>query len=109
MQVGGSIRAAIAIGSVRLVLANPSGPDDRGSSHFIIAMGSDWRTSSGGGCPTNQFGQLACQGVGGGRFIYPRNQWRAAVMSTMTADDLRTLPMPPAEAFRLPDGTFPTP
>jgi len=27
----------------------------------------------------------------------------------MTADDLRTLPMPPAEAFRLPDGTFPTP
>jgi hypothetical protein len=107
VYVGNSVRAAISIGSVRLVLADPSGPDDRASSHFIIAMGGDWRTSAGGGCPLNPFGQQACDGVGGGRFIYPKTYWRAAVMSTMYASDLDTLPLPPAAAFQLPDGTFP--
>jgi hypothetical protein len=105
-QVGGSIRAAISIASVRLVLANPNGTDDRASSHFILAMGSDWRSPD-GACPLNQFGEQSCNGVGGGRFIYPKVTWRAAVMSTMTTQDLASLPLPPASAFQLPDGTMP--
>jgi hypothetical protein len=30
------------------------------------------------------------------------------VMSTMSSQDLASLPLPPAEAFQLPDGTMPT-
>src|SRR5205823_2938471 len=100
-------RAAIMIGATRLILADPSGADDRSSSHFIISVGSDWRSPD-GGCPTNEFGELVCSGLGGGKFIYPQNSWRAVVGSTMYQADLDALPMPPAEAFVLPDGTYPT-
>jgi hypothetical protein len=102
-----AVRAAISVGAVRLIKADPNGVDDRASSHFLVQMGSDWRSAD-GNCPKNASGELVCSGVVGGRFIYPKVTWRAAVASTMKAADLAALPLPPAEMFRLPDGSLPT-
>lgn len=107
VELGGSIRAAISIASVRLILNDPNGPDDRADSHYLLGMGGDWRSPD-GDCPTNVFGQLSCNGIDGGIFIYPKTFWRAAVMTTMSPSDLQTLPLPPVEAFVLPDGSYPT-
>jgi hypothetical protein len=105
--VVGSPRAVLAVAAVRLIKADPSGPDDRASSHFLIHTGADWRTAD-GLCPKNASGQNVCPGVGIGRFIYPKVQWRSATFSSMSSQDIASLPPPPADAFRLPDGTFPT-
>ena len=56
-----------------------------------------------GSCPHN-----ICTGVAHGKYIKPTRDWRVVVMSSMTKDDVRTLPMPPTEVFLMPDGKYPT-
>lgn len=89
---------AIVIGHVRLIKTNPSGPDNRASSKFIIQAGADLRYSG-------QTGII--RGFGAGVFIKPTSEWRTLVMSTLSLDNLNTLPLPPKEYFVMPDGNYP--
>lgn len=104
--ITGTLRAVVSLSAFRAVLDNPSGADNRARSKYLLEMGSDWRAAD-GSCPKNSSGVTACAPVEVGRFLYARSQWRLGVMSTMTASDLASLPMPPATLFRLPDGTYP--
>ena len=92
---------SIVIAYTRLILDNPNGTDDRSSSKYIIEIGGDNRKSSGD--------QGAVQrGFGAGVFIKPAVGWRTVVMTSMSSNNLNTLPIPPAELFRMPDGNYPS-
>jgi hypothetical protein len=101
-DAGTGARGYVAACSTRLVLANPAGVDDRAQSGYVISVGVDWRQSN-YGCPVVN-GITVCNGLGVGRFIRVTNQWRRVVFSTIPASS--SLPLPPADAFRNPDGTF---
>ncbi|MBS2011366.1 MAG: hypothetical protein JST00_00530 [Deltaproteobacteria bacterium] len=101
-----ALRAVVAVAHARLVLAEPSGPDDRASSRYLLGLGVDWRDPV-GGCPPNDAGVPICSGAGVGRMVLPSAAWRAVVFSTMTDADLASLPLPPLAFFRHPDGTWP--
>jgi hypothetical protein len=93
----------------RLVLANPSGDDDRGRSTYLLGIGADWRKPD-GSCPIRHSDKgdvPQCTGVGHGREIRPTTSWRVVVFHTMTPAELATLPVPPASIFRMPDGAYP--
>jgi hypothetical protein len=94
-------RAVVSIAHTRLVLADAGAPDDRAQSTYLVGVGADWRKPD-GSCPND-----ICTSVGISKFIKATNSWRAVVMSTLSPSELDTLPLPPADHFRLPDGTFP--
>lgn len=99
---GTGSRGFVAACSTRLVLANPAGVDDRASAGYVVSMGIDWRKSD-YGCPVVN-GITVCNGLGVGRFLRVTDQWRRVVFSTVPVGS--TLPPPPADAFRNPDGTY---
>ena len=82
---------------------------ERRGDLFVSALNlsKNWRSPD-GNCAKNASGQLVCTGIAGGAFIYAKNYWRAAVMSTLQGSDFDQLPLPPASAFAFPDGTMPT-
>lgn len=98
----GILTHAIVVFHTKLILANPSGTDDRDGAKYITGSGADYRESN-YYCPNG-----VCPGIGLGKFIYARKYWRTAVMSTMSLTDLNTLPMPPKELFLMPDGKYPS-
>ncbi len=95
-------RAVISIAHTRLVLADAAQADDRDTSAYLIGAGADWRAQD-GSCPND-----ICTGVGVGRFIRAKKAWRAVVLSTLSSAEIDTLPMPPVDVFKLPDGTWPS-
>lgn len=99
---GTGSRAFITACSTRLVLANPSGTDDRAQAGYVVSLGIDWRKAD-YGCPVVN-GITVCNGLGVGRFVRVTNEWRRVVFSTVPAGS--SLPLPPADVFRNPDGTF---
>lgn len=90
----------ITIMYARLIKANPSGTDDRTQSKYIISAGGDFRKSY------DQLGIM--RGFAVGKFIQPTNEWRIVIGSSLSLNNLNTLPMPSAEYFIMPDGTYPT-
>jgi hypothetical protein len=99
---GTTSRAFIAACSARLTLANPSGTDDRASSGYVVSLGIDWRKSD-YGCPVVN-GITVCNGLGVGRFVRVTTEWRRVLFSTVPAGS--SLPAPPQELFRNPDGSY---
>ncbi len=101
-----NLREAMSSCATRLVLANASGTDDRAQATYILAMGADWRGPN-YECPAPN-GYTICEGLGHGKYIKVTNSWRRAVFSSMSSTDLNNVPMPPLEAFVLPDGSYPS-
>lgn len=91
--------------SARLVLANPAGPDDRASAHYIINTGNDWKRAD-GSCTQNSSGSTLCYAIGTGAFIKVTSAWRRVVFSTLDASGINNKPLPPEAAFLNPDGSF---
>ncbi len=101
-----SLRAAVTVCRVRLVVANASLPDNRASARYLLEMGADWRHAD-STCHLYPTGNI-CSPIEDGKFIRITSQWRDGIMSTMSSSDLQSLPLPPASAFVLPDGTYPS-
>lgn len=104
VYVGSNYSQFVSACSSRLILANPSGTDDRSQASYIIDIGHDWKTAD-GGCTTNPYGSTLCYAVGTGRFIKVTANWRRVVYSTMNAAALTSGPLPPVSLFTNPDGT----
>ena len=99
---GTNSRAFVVACSTRLILANPAAADDRASAGYLVSLGIDWRKSD-YGCPVVN-GITVCNGLGVGRFVRVTNEWRRVLFTTIPVGS--TLPTPPQELFRNPDGTF---
>jgi hypothetical protein len=78
----------ITLCEMRLVLDNPTGPDDRAIARFLGNVGGDFYPSTtGGGIPNNP-------GIGGGKFKYVRTDWQFFAMTTLTERQLKSNPPP---------------
>jgi hypothetical protein len=73
----------------RLILDDPSKPDDRGTSQYIAAAGADlWPSATDLNAPQQG------NDIGAGRFKYVVNDWRPFNMATVSAAELRRNPPP---------------
>lgn len=91
--------------SSRLILEDPSGPDNRSTSAYIITTGNDWKKAD-NTCTTNSSGATLCYAIGAGRFIRVTSNWRRVIYSSLDSTDLNSKPMPPEALFLNPDGSF---
>ena len=91
--------------STRLILEDPSGPDNRNSSAYIITVGNDWKKAD-NTCTTNSSGATLCYAIGAGRYIRVTSNWRRVIYSSLDSADLSSKPMPPEQLFINPDGSF---
>jgi hypothetical protein len=74
----------------RLVLADPSGPDDRAQACYLVSMGADyWKDLKVGWAQFKTNGDVAI-----GRFKRVTVEWQAFNMTTLSADELRANPPP---------------
>jgi hypothetical protein len=80
----------------RLILDDPTKPDDRGAAQYIAAAGADYWASSDAG-DIKSLGNDA----GAGRFKYVINDWRAFNMVTLSEADIRKNP-PPLNDMTIP-------
>lgn len=75
----------------RLIVGNPSLPDDRSIAQYIAGAGADYYPALTGGWP----GNLSYNpGVGIGKMKYVQDEWRFYAMTTLTADQLAANPPP---------------
>ena len=78
----------VSICQMRLVLADPNGPDDRGIARFLGEVGADYYPSTTGpGIQNNP-------GIAGGKFKYVQSGWRSFAMTTLSQSDLAANPPP---------------
>lgn len=105
----GHPRAFFASVALRLVPETPGSPLGSESAQMLGSAGADWRVP-GGGCPTPSDSKVAvCHGIGIGRFVKLSARWRLVSYVSCAPSLLDSIPMPPLEAFVLPDGTYPDP
>ncbi len=75
----------------RLIVGDPSLPDDRSIAQYIAGSGADYYPALTGGWP----GNLSYNpGVGNGKLKYVQDDWRFYAMTTLTADQLAANPPP---------------
>jgi hypothetical protein len=86
-DVGG----VLVVAQARLILDNPSGPDDRGNAAVLVNVGGDWWPNM--TATTNNLGGPN-PSIGGSKFKYVRSYWRYYVMTTLTATQLAANPPP---------------
>ena len=73
---------------MRLVLDDPSGPDDRANAHFLASTGADYYPSvSGPGIANNP-------GIAAGKQKFVTNDWRSFAVTTLTESQLQSNPPP---------------
>jgi hypothetical protein len=70
----------------RMVVDQPTAPDDRAKAKYVLQMGGDYRAAPDDVGSTNE--------IGGGRYKYVRTEWRAFNFITMSADAIRASPPP---------------
>jgi hypothetical protein len=81
----------LAIFQARLIVANPSLPDDRSIAEYVAGAGADYYPALTGGWP----GNLSYNpGVGTGKIKYVQSEWRFYSMTTLSAQQLANNPPP---------------
>lgn len=86
-DVGG----VLAILQARLIVGDPTLPDDRSIAQYLAGSGADYYPALTGGWP----GNLSYDpGVGTGKLKYVQDDWRFYAMTTLTADQLAANPPP---------------
>jgi hypothetical protein len=76
----------VSVCEMRLILDNPTGPDDRGIAKFLGNVGGDFYPSTTGA------GILNNPGIAGGKFKYITKDWRSFAMTTLTETELKSNP-----------------
>ena len=75
----------------RLIVGDPSLPDDRSTAQYLAGSGADYYPALTGGWP----GNLSYNpGVGNGKLKYVQSDWRFYAMTTLTANQLASNPPP---------------
>lgn len=85
------IGGVLALIQARLIVGDPSLPDDRDIAQYIAGAGADYYPALTGGWPGNLDYD---PGVGNGKLKYVQNDWRFYAMTTLTADQLAANPPP---------------
>jgi hypothetical protein len=85
------IAGIITIFEARLILGNPNGPDDRGSSRYLAGSGGDYWPDIVGGLSG---GGTIAPPIGGGKLKYVQAYWRSFAMTTLTEGQLAANPPP---------------
>ncbi len=85
-----NVRGVFTTFKARLVLNNPSRPDDRAQARYVASAGADYWLNT-----TAQWNDFKTNGdVGIGKTKYVRSEWRSFNMHTLTPDELRRNPPP---------------
>jgi hypothetical protein len=79
-----NVRGILQVMEARLIVHNPSAPDDRGSANIMIWSGGDWRAG----------GQYLNDGDGVGRLKLVKNDWDIFTMCTVPSSLLLQYPPP---------------
>jgi chitodextrinase len=94
----------VALFQARLIVGDPTKPDDRGIAHYLAGAGADYYpalTGSWNGTTTYN------PGAGIGKLKYVQSYWRLYTMSTLTESQLRGNP-PPISSLGNPDVIAPS-
>ena len=87
----------------RLIISNPSLPDDRATCKNILQMGADWWLNQSGGWLPDW---SANGGICGGRAKWVTSEWQTFTMCTLTPTQIRA--NPPVVAVNPPPNQAPT-
>jgi hypothetical protein len=79
----------IAIFEARLILDDPSGPDDRAIAQLLAAPGADYYPST-----TGSWGPNGAPAIADGKMKYVRSYWRWYAITTLSATELTANPPP---------------
>jgi hypothetical protein len=86
------IGGIVVVYETRLITADPSKPDDRGSARYVANAGADYYPGLTGGCPVGANG--GCPGVAIGKMKYVQDDWRSIAMTTLTQSQIASNPPP---------------
>jgi hypothetical protein len=103
MDTGRKLVAVIIISHMCLIPDQADGPDNLRKARYIGAIGIDWKFADGSGPVELGY----CDGIIHGKFIELTPQWRVNVATSMTAEQIRTLPLPDERYFKMPNGKYP--
>jgi hypothetical protein len=85
-----NVRGVFTTFKARLVLNNPTRPDDRTRARYVASAGADYWLNT-----TAQWADFKTNGDAGiGKAKYVRSEWRSFNMHTLTPDELRRNPPP---------------
>jgi hypothetical protein len=80
----------LVVAQARLILDNPSGPDDRANAAVLMNVGGDYWPDLSSMVP----GGGANPSIAGSKFKYVKSYWRYYVMTTLSATQLAANPPP---------------
>lgn len=81
----------VALFEARLILADPTQPDDRANARYLGATGADYWQTITSGMPA---GSTVEPAIASGKFKYVQNSWRSFAMTTISATQLANDPPP---------------
>lgn len=85
------IGGIVVVVQARLIVGDPSKPDDTGTARYLLGSGADYYPDLAGGWPgTADFNP----GVALGKMKYVQTQWRSFCMTTLTQSQLQNNPPP---------------
>jgi len=85
------IGGIVVVVQARLIVADKSKPDDRGSARYLLGSGADYYPALTGSWPGNADHN---PGVALGKMKYVRSEWRSFAMTTLTQSQLQNNPPP---------------
>lgn len=85
------IGGIVTLFQARLIVGNPSKPDDRSSARYIASSGGDYWPDLTGGMPPGQTSEPA---IALGKMKYVQTGWRSFAMTTMSQTQLTNNPPP---------------
>jgi hypothetical protein len=85
------IGGIVVVLGARLIVADPTKPDDRTSARYLCTGGADYYPALSGGWPGNASFN---PGVAIGKLKYVRSDWRSFAMTTLTQTQLKSNPPP---------------
>lgn len=85
------IGGIVVVIQARLIIGDPSKPDDRISARYLCTAGADYYPALMGGWPGNESFN---PGVAISKMKYVRSEWRSFAMTTLTRNQLESNPPP---------------
>ena len=85
------ITGIVTVFGARLLVADPTKPDDRSAARYLCSGGADYYPAPTGGWPGNASFN---PGVAIGKMKYVRSEWRSFAMTTLTRSQLESNPPP---------------
>jgi hypothetical protein len=86
-----NIAGLVSLFEARLIVADPSRPDDRRLARYLASSGGDYYPELTGGWPGNLDYN---PGIAGSKLKYVQTNWRSFAMTTLSEDQLAQNPPP---------------